>query len=380
MRWDVFCRVVDNFGDIGVCWRLAADLAARGNTVRLWVDDPSALAWMAPDGAAGVTVIAWTDAIDLPAYGLGDVVIEAFGCELPTVIQRALAARARAGTAAVWINLEYLSAEPFTARAHGLPSPQLAGPAAGLTKWFFYPGFDERAGGLLRERDLAARQAAFDAPAWLATHGITHRDGERLVSLFCYPSAPVAALIDALHADAAPTVILATAGAASALVRAALGSALEQGNVRAVTLPYLTQRDFDHLLWCADLNVVRGEDSLVRALWAGRPFLWHIYPQADDAHLRKLAAFDRLVIDAARAAAADEQGADEHGANGKVGAMYARASLRWNAPDAGPANAPLALPDLTGWRAACERLRTQLLAQDDLATRLSEFIRQRRPG
>jgi hypothetical protein len=23
LHWDIFCRVIDNFGDIGVCWRLA---------------------------------------------------------------------------------------------------------------------------------------------------------------------------------------------------------------------------------------------------------------------------------------------------------------------------------------------------------------------
>ena len=60
MRWDLFCRVIDNYGDIGVCWRLAADLGARGEAVRLWVDDPSALAWMAPQGAPGVELVHWT--------------------------------------------------------------------------------------------------------------------------------------------------------------------------------------------------------------------------------------------------------------------------------------------------------------------------------
>ena len=61
MLWDLFCRVIDNFGDIGVCWRLAADLAARGETVRLWVDDPAPLRWMAPHGAPRVDVHGWTD-------------------------------------------------------------------------------------------------------------------------------------------------------------------------------------------------------------------------------------------------------------------------------------------------------------------------------
>jgi uncharacterized repeat protein (TIGR03837 family) len=42
--WDIFCRVVDNYGDIGVCWRLARQLAAEHSCqVRLWVDDIEAL-------------------------------------------------------------------------------------------------------------------------------------------------------------------------------------------------------------------------------------------------------------------------------------------------------------------------------------------------
>ena len=46
MQWDVFVRVIDNYGDVGVCWRLACGLAARGEQVRLWLDDLTALDWM----------------------------------------------------------------------------------------------------------------------------------------------------------------------------------------------------------------------------------------------------------------------------------------------------------------------------------------------
>ena len=55
-------------------------------------------------------------------------------------------------------------------------------------------------------------------------------------------------------------------------------------------LPWLTQADFDHLLWACDLNFVRGEDSLVRAAWAGAPFVWQVYPQHDGAHAAKVEA------------------------------------------------------------------------------------------
>ena len=137
--WDIFCRVVDNHGDLGVCWRLAVDLAERGETARLWVDDESALQWMAPLGHPGIELIRWGKPHGpLAERAPGDVVIEAFGCELPALFAKRMAQRT---PAPCWINLEYLSAEAYVERSHGLPSPQLAGPAAGLRKWFFYPGF-----------------------------------------------------------------------------------------------------------------------------------------------------------------------------------------------------------------------------------------------
>ncbi len=80
LRWDIFCQVIDNYGDLGVCWRLASQLGARGQQVRLWVDDARALSWMAPQGSPGVQVLPWPQ--QAPADGVGDVLIEAFGCEI----------------------------------------------------------------------------------------------------------------------------------------------------------------------------------------------------------------------------------------------------------------------------------------------------------
>lgn len=265
MRWDVFCRVIDNFGDAGVCWRLARDLAARGDLVRLWIDDARALDWMAPHGAPGVAVGAFDAAVEP-----GDVVVEAFGCDPPAHFVAHMAA-----ARPVWINLEYLSAEDYVERTHSLPSPQ----RNGLTKWFFYPGFTDRTGGLIREPGLLAARDAFDRAAWLAAHGIALQPGERLVSLFCYDSAPLARLLQAL-ADR-PTRVLAAAGRVLPA---------PPPGVQCQTVPFLDQPGYDRLLWACDCNFVRGEDSLVRAIWAGRPFVWQIYPQDDGVHAGKLQA------------------------------------------------------------------------------------------
>ena len=354
MQWDIFCRVVDNFGDVGVCWRLAADLAARGEQVRLRIDDAGTLAWMAPGGAAGVEVLDWP--VDAPAYGPapGDVVIEAFGCDLPGAFVARMGAASRAP---VWINLEYLSAEAYVERSHRLRSPQTSGPGAGLRKTFFYPGFTASTGGLLREANLFERQARFDTAAWLASAtanaGSSQRAGERerVVSLFCYEQSALPALIDTLAT--APTLLLATAGEASRRVAALLGPGLRRGLLRALLLPRLTQADFDHLLWASDLNFVRGEDSFVRAQWAAKPFVWHIYPQHDAAHLDKLGAF-----------------LDRFDASADVRELW----NGWN----GAAPMPDALPEAGHWQRACELWRAGLVAQTDLTTQLLGFAAETR--
>ena len=366
--WDIFCRVIDNFGDIGVCWRLSADLAGRGHRVRLWVDDPSALAWMAPGAREGnwpgVQVLHWTETMQpaaLEGCEPADVWLEGFGCEPDAAhLARRLAAGATGRHAPpVWINLEYLCAEAFATRAHGLPSPIAHGPARGQTRWFFYPGLTPATGGLLREPDLGIRQARFDRSAWLAKHGIPWA-GERLVSLFCYEPAALPAMLQQLEQAACPTRVLVAAGRGAQAVRSHLGLGPEgtadaaqadwsRGALTACFLPPLSQTEFDHLLWASDLNYVRGEDSLVRALWAGKPFVWQIYPQHDDAHHAKLHA----MLDALGAPASWR---DYH--------------LAWNGLTPGH----LPEPEPAAWAQAATMARSALLAQCDLCQRLCEFV------
>lgn len=360
LRWDIFCRVIDNFGDIGVCWRLACQLAQRGQSVRLWVDDPAALGWMAPEGSAGVEVKRWTSPLDLSQLTPGDVMVEAFGCEIDPEFIAAYAYHISVkGQKCRWINLEYLSAEKFVLRSHGLPSPVMSGPGKGLIKHFFYPGFTAGTGGLLRETNLLERQANFDRTAWLEQQGLNWQ-GERLVSLFCYEPAGLGDLLEALAQDSPPTCLLVTPGRAKTALDAELSDEKwlkclwnKRNKLSFLYLPTLSQNDFDHLLWACDVNLVRGEDSLVRALWAGKPLVWHIYPQDDDAHVAKLSAFlDWL----------------------QAPASLCNFHMHWNGIP--PAEAVHSRPDFLPqeWQMCAAQALKRLLAQDDLVTQLIRFI------
>lgn len=355
MQWSIFCRVVDNFGDIGFAWRLAADLGGRGEAVRFAADDPAPLAWLAPHGAPGVEVI---DRLDRDAAS-GDVLVETFGCGLPGPVE------ARLETAAappVCINVEHLSAEAYVQRAHGLASPRFTRHGVARPTWFFYPGFDEGTGGLLREPQLLERRASFgDGREWLAARGVETRDAERRVSLFCYRNPGLDSLLDALAET--PTLLLLTPGPATEQARELLGPGLKRGQLRAASLPALAQADFDRLLWSCGLNLVRGEDSLVRAIWSGMPFLWQAYPQEDGAHVAKLQAFlDRFL----------------RGAPPSLAAQVRRGFAAWNGLGAAAAPARFELPDAVPWASHCRDWRDGLVARRDLTGSLLEFAASKR--
>jgi uncharacterized repeat protein (TIGR03837 family) len=306
--WDIFCTVVDNYGDIGVTWRLARQLVGEHKVqVRLWVDDLAAFVRLCPQAdvqcdrqqLAGVEVCRWP--AQWQPVAVADVVIEAFACQLPERYLADMQARARKP---LWLNLEYLSAESWVAGCHGLPSLQ----SGGLQKFFYFPGFVEGTGGLLRERGLFAQRDAFTGDAgqqqqFLARLGIRPRAGDQLFSLFTYESASLPSWLQALSAGERPVLLLVPEGRVLGSLQRWLGEGeltpgtqMVRGNLRLQVLPFLSQQDYDRLLWCCEFNAVRGEDSLVRAIWAGTPLLWHIYQQADAAHLDKLQAFLDLYL------------------------------------------------------------------------------------
>ncbi|MFC0573201.1 elongation factor P maturation arginine rhamnosyltransferase EarP [Paraburkholderia solisilvae] len=308
MACDIFCAVVDNFGDIGVCWRLARQLAAEhGWQVRVLVDDLRAFHALCPavdtararQTVQGIVVEHWHEPTHAgETLEVADVVIEAFACELPPVY---VAAMARRASTPVWFNLEYLSAEDWVTDFHLRPSPH---PRYPLVKTFFFPGLAPGTGGVLKEHDLDAQRAAFEqsqdarAAWWRDTVGVPPpAAGTTVISLFAYENPAVDALLEAWRDSAGPVVLLVPEGRISgALARCfglpsfAAGTHAERGSLTAHALAFTDQPGYDRLLWASDLNFVRGEDSFVRAQWAARPFVWHIYPQADDAHLPKLDA------------------------------------------------------------------------------------------
>ncbi|ORF05593.1 hypothetical protein BGI03_08690 [Snodgrassella alvi] len=300
----VFVRVIDNYGDAGVGWRLSCLLAEYLHMhVRLWIDDTDALNKLvpAPEKQARITIEAWQgDAMmqqQLSAAADPVLVIETFGCELPPqVLERIRQCRP------LWLNWEYLTAEDWAVGLHAMSSLQ----PNGLEKYFWFMGIDEGSGGLLREPDyLAEREKFRQQPqlqqAFRQEYGLPLQHTGQLWLVFAYTSGQWAQWMAMWQQADTPVTLWLAGGQVIESLRAAKliapeelqqeGDICELGNVTLVRIPFVPQAAFDRLLWLADAAIVRGEDSFVRALWAGLPFFWHIYRQDDDVHLQKLHSF-----------------------------------------------------------------------------------------
>ncbi|MDR2709741.1 MAG: elongation factor P maturation arginine rhamnosyltransferase EarP [Burkholderiales bacterium] len=389
--WFILCRVVDHYGDAGVCWRLARQLANEYDLdITLFIDDLNTLQRLIPtldttqneQRINNVTVRRLTDTLlppvscasswetlikpasemkreapeaqqPRPIKTIGEVantaqqsdsfaqpfnqcfswpavIVDTFGGGLPASWLAALKrdfpplatekekeekASPKLPEAPRWIVLEYLSAEPWVETMHGLASPP---PSINLPRHFFFPGFTEATGGLLYEKTLLDERDAFCSPehfqtarrAFLERLGInTLPPNALLVSLFCYDTPALPALLDAWAASPTPVVCLIPETVAPETVQRwqrlhnaealATRNIATRGALTLHTIPFLPQADFDRLLWCCDLNFVRGEDSFVRAQWAARPFVWQAYQQNEQTHLIKVDAFLKRYLAAA---------------------------------------------------------------------------------
>src|SRR5258708_34380200 len=203
---DIFCRLVDNYGDVGVSWRLARMVAREhGKRVRLWLDDLTVLAKLRPEidssrdrqQLSGVEVARLAE--PFTPDSVADVVVETFGCDQPAAYVAAMAQR---GARPRWINLEYLTPEASIEGSHALPSPN---PRLPLVKHFFFPGFTAKTGGVLRQesplppRDEVHADEGAPGAFWRSITGALPPHGALKLSLFSYAGAPVESLVPGIR-------------------------------------------------------------------------------------------------------------------------------------------------------------------------------------
>ena len=299
---DIFCKVIDNYGDAGVCLHLARTLTTLQYQVHLFCDQLevlSAIATPADWTNTHLKLCPWAQAA---TYQPAPIIICAFGCALDEAITEVIHKQA---TPVCIINLEYLSAENWVEGCHTLTSP-----VDSTTRYFFFPGFTAKTGGLnvdpyfkaqCQETHAKLRAALAlqhdQAQATEPTKQEPKTEAVRTMSLFGYYNPTLLQLLQSLQRDSKPTQITVFTGLAldnlNELLHLQLkeGDSHSEGQVTFNISGMVDQDRYDQLLLQHDFNLVRGEDSIVRAMHTGHPFLWQIYPQDENAHIIKLQSF-----------------------------------------------------------------------------------------
>ena len=300
---DVFCRVVDNFGDIGVAYRLTRTLQALRPQwkFRLTVDNLLVFGQIEPrisphldhQFLENLEVIRWNDESSLILNPPPEIVIENFGSGWPHTFNSQLF-DPQNPTCRIIINVDYLSAEDYAQEYHQLPSlsslPQ-------VKKFFFMPGFTPGTGGLLLGNYSPTTRCLPHSPQNLDQRiswareldlNLDLEDAQLFwISLFTYEQ-DFLPLITSIKDMIPNAMVLVPAGRGSDHFFQDWEPAGRP--FRTVKVPFQSQSSYDLMVSLCDFNVVRGEDSLVRACVSGRPFLWHAYQQESD--------YQRVKVDA----------------------------------------------------------------------------------
>lgn len=311
MTVDLLCKVVDNYGDIGVVYRLAKALSALrpGMNLRLVVDRLDVFAALCPairpeppaQTIGNWTIVRWDTAWEGFRLERPRFVIEAFACGRPDWYENLLHDPTDPAPR-LHLVLEYLSAEAYADELHLLPS---LSPIPQVKKVYFMPGFSAGTGGLVFDPAFMAAKRLRDT--WtppdrenaLRTTGLDLPPGSGnawWLCLFSYEHDYRALVADlaAWQAETGrPVLVLAAAGRSQAGFRAAWESA--GGPFATVWLPFLPQETWDRVLLACDASVIRGEESLARAALGGRPFVWHAYLQDEGYQKVKVAALVETV-------------------------------------------------------------------------------------
>ena len=303
MEITVLCKVVDNFGDIGVVFRLCRALSElkKNLEIRLVVSNLDSFAKISKgidstktfQEFRGWKVFDWNDsALCKKEFSKNppEFILECFQCGRPEWLEELLFSPQFNLNVQI-VNVEYLTAESWADDFHLLKSGTRS---AKIKKINFMPGFTKKTGGLILDKNfmrcLSEKKFALNLVKQNLDKKILSEDfsDSFKILIFSYPKNfdfLASAIKEFSFLKKIIVFVASGAGADSAKI------SLKKFKVNFICLPFMQQEVWDAFLSLMDFSFVRGEDSFSRCCLFGNPFIWNIYPQEEEFHIVKLNAF-----------------------------------------------------------------------------------------
>ena len=277
---DIFCEVIDNYGDVGVAYRLVREFKRiyPHKRLRFFINKTEEINLIKKSN--DIEIIAYKDIFKVE--NSADLIIETFACEIPKeYMDKALR------SSKLIINLEYFSAEDWVDDFH-LQESFLGG---SLKKYFFIPGLSKKSGGILLDNEFLERKKQVEENREYYLEKFKIKEKYDLIgSVFSYEKNFDSLINELKKLDKKVLLLILSEKTQKNFIKY-FDNSNNYDKIKAVKLPFFTYDKYEELLSLCDFNLVRGEDSFVRALLLGKPFLWHIYPQEENIHIQKLNSF-----------------------------------------------------------------------------------------
>lgn len=300
MQITVLCKVVDNFGDIGVVYRLCKQLLfiQTDLTINLVVDDLSSfnkinslinpsLSFQKIDR---LLIYFWNDdKLCHKDFSSDDgeklsVILECFQCGRPDWMEKILFEE-KLNRICHIVMIDYLTAEKYAEDFHCLKSLTRS---AKVQKVNFMPGFTDKTGGLIIDELWKKTDYNSDGPYLIFTYeknwdGFVKALGEKILNN------------DVTGNDEsrdAKKILLAPGRGKKSFLEAYtrfIKSHPELSDL-LTELDFMNQEDWDKMMKTCSVLFIRGEESLSRACLSGIPFVWHAYPQSEEYQIVKVNA------------------------------------------------------------------------------------------
>lgn len=298
----VLCKVIDNYGDIGVAHRLCMELLGllgKEYSIRLVTNSLTAYHAIIPEVRLipyqivnGITVLDWDDnemcLRECALHPIG-IILQCFQCGYPKWLEDMLFSTDGAEKAesknifdarheVTVIDIDYLTAESWADDFHKM---KLLTRSSFVHKYLFMPGFTASTGGLLLKGRTPLPPCPYSMPS---------NPYPLHILVFGY-SRDYTPLVRALSrvCNMFPIKVYVASGAGQKAFLDA-HKTLSAKSYPLIPIPFLRQDEWDKMLMSVDIAFVRGEDSLAGAALAGIPYVWEAYKQEGGAQIKKASA------------------------------------------------------------------------------------------
>ena len=283
---DLFCDIIDNYGDIGVVYRLGKELHNKNYKVRIFVNKLNEVAKIIRgfDSNLSQQIYKGIEFLNFDNFEItntAEVIVEAFAVDIPESYLEKLSTNTK-----LILNLEYLSAENWIENYHLKNS---FSPKPYIEKFFYMPGFTSESGGIILDDsylkliELIKENREIYFNNFFKKFDLKYSSSTFYINVFTY-NWDFKNFIRTLEKSNHKFVFF--------ILDYKLDINFDySNNIKILQMPYMDQSQFDILINLSDFNFVRGEESFIRALLTGKPYLWNIYEQDEMLHIEKLNAF-----------------------------------------------------------------------------------------